>query len=69
MKIIAKLLAATTAIGMATSAYAADMTLKFGHVGNPGSLFEASVDNFAACVNGWDGRRGRGSDVWLITAG
>ena len=52
MKIIAKLLAATTAIGMATSAYAADMTLKFGHVGNPGSLFEASVDNFAACVNG-----------------
>lgn len=52
MKIIAKLLAATTAIGMATSVYAADMTLKFGHVGNPGSLFEASVDNFAACVNG-----------------
>lgn len=52
MKIITKLLAATTAIGMATSAYAADMTLKFGHVGNPGSLFEASVDNFAACVNG-----------------
>ena len=52
MKIIAKLLAATTAIGMATGAYAADMTLKFGHVGNPGSLFEASVDNFAACVNG-----------------
>ena len=52
MKIIAKLLAATTAIGMATSAYAADMTLKFGHVGNPGSLFEASVNNFAACVNG-----------------
>ncbi|MGC1505289.1 MAG: TRAP transporter substrate-binding protein [Sulfitobacter sp.] len=52
MKIISKLLAATTAIGMATGAYAADMTLKFGHVGNPGSLFEASVDNFAACVNG-----------------
>jgi tripartite ATP-independent transporter DctP family solute receptor len=52
MKIITKLLAATTAIGMATSAYAEVMTLKFGHVGNPGSLFEASVDNFAACVNG-----------------
>ena len=51
MKIIAKLLAATTAIGMATSAYAADTSLKFGHVGKPGSLFEASVDNFAACVN------------------
>jgi hypothetical protein len=52
MKSIAKLLAATTAIGMATSAYAADMTLKFGHVGNPSSLFEASVDNFAGSVRG-----------------
>lgn len=52
MKVIAKILAATTALGMATGAYAADMTLKFGHVGNPGSLFEATVENFAACVNG-----------------
>lgn len=36
---------------MATSAFAADITMKFGHAGAPGSLFEASVDNFAACVN------------------
>lgn len=51
MKVISKLLATATALGMASSAYAADMTMKFGHVGAPGSLFEATVDNFAACVN------------------
>ncbi|KIN60538.1 TRAP dicarboxylate transporter subunit DctP [Sulfitobacter noctilucae] len=52
MKVIAKLLAATTALGMATAASAADMTMKFGHVGAPGSLFEATANNFAECVNG-----------------
>ncbi len=52
MKMLPKLLAATTALGMATGAYAAEMTMKFGHVGAPGSLFEASVNNFAECVNG-----------------
>ena len=51
MKIIAKLFAASAAIGLASGAYAADITLKFGHVGNPGSLFEASVNNFAECAN------------------
>lgn len=51
MTIKTKLLAATAAIGMASSAYAADITLKFGHVGQPGSLFEASVNNFAECAN------------------
>lgn len=51
MKIIGKLLAATAIAGIATSAFAADMTMKFGHVGAPGSLFEASVNNFAECVN------------------
>lgn len=35
----------------ASAASAADITLKFGHVGAPGSLFEASVENFAACAN------------------
>jgi len=45
-------LAAATALSMTTGAIAADTTLKFGHVGAPGSLFEASVDNFAECVNG-----------------
>ena len=52
MKLVTKLLAATTFVGLAAGAQAADMTMKFGHVGAPGSLFEASVDNFAACVNG-----------------
>ena len=31
--------------------FAADVTLKFGHVGKPGSLFEASVNAYAQCVN------------------
>ena len=35
----------------AGAAAAADMTLKFGHVGAPGSLFEATVNNFAECAN------------------
>jgi tripartite ATP-independent transporter DctP family solute receptor len=48
---IVKLLAATAVMGMASSVSAADITLKFGHVGNPGSLFEASVNNFAECTN------------------
>jgi TRAP-type transport system periplasmic protein len=52
MKLTNKILATTAAIGMATSAYAAEMTMKFGHVGAPGSLFEATVEHFAACVNG-----------------
>jgi hypothetical protein len=39
MKLLKTLLAATTAIGLASSASAADMTMKFGHVGKPGSLF------------------------------
>ncbi len=52
MKMIAKLLAATAAVGMAGGAFAADMTMKFGHVGAPGSLFEATANNFAECVNG-----------------
>jgi tripartite ATP-independent transporter DctP family solute receptor len=51
VRIIAKLLAATAIAGLATSATAAGITMKFGHVGAPGSLFEATVDNFAECVN------------------
>lgn len=30
----------------------AEMVLRFGHVGAPGSLFEASVNAFAECANG-----------------
>lgn len=51
MTIKTKLLVATAAIGLASNVYAADITLKFGHVGKPGSLFEASVDYFAECAN------------------
>ncbi len=51
MKLMETLVAATAAVGLASSAYAADITLKFGHVGAPGSLFEASVNNFAECAN------------------
>jgi tripartite ATP-independent transporter DctP family solute receptor len=34
----------------ALPATAAETTLKFGHVGAPGSLFEATANNYAACV-------------------
>ena len=34
---------------LATPAMAEKMVLKFGHVGKPGSLFETSVNAFAAC--------------------
>ncbi|MEL6278539.1 MAG: TRAP transporter substrate-binding protein [Pseudomonadota bacterium] len=52
MKIWKLTVGVATAALMAGSAYAADVTLKFGHVGQPGSLFEASVNTFAECVNG-----------------
>lgn len=51
MKKTLTVLAVTTALSLSAGAMAAETTLKFGHVGAPGSLFEASVDNFAACVN------------------
>ncbi|MEM1428506.1 MAG: TRAP transporter substrate-binding protein [Pseudomonadota bacterium] len=50
MKTLASLAILAASAAIATPALAQD-TLRFGHVGNPGSLFEASVDNFAACVN------------------
>ncbi len=47
-----KVIATTAAAALlAGQAFAADVTLRFGHVGKPGSLFEASVDHFAGCVN------------------
>ena len=36
---------------LATPTLAADLELKFGHVGKPGSLFEASVNEFARRAN------------------
>ncbi|MBU1211498.1 MAG: TRAP transporter substrate-binding protein [Alphaproteobacteria bacterium] len=43
--------AAAIAASLATPALADKLVLKFGHVGKPGSLFEASVNEFARCAN------------------
>ena len=51
MKKLSKLFAASAFAGLAASASYAETTMKFGHVGAPGSLFEASVNNFAECTN------------------
>lgn len=44
------LIASVVASFVALPAMAADITMKFGHVGAPGSLFEATANHFAACV-------------------
>ncbi len=49
MKLKTFLIGAAAAALLAVPGHAAELTLKFGHVGKPGSLFEASVDAFAAC--------------------
>ncbi|MEM6678770.1 MAG: TRAP transporter substrate-binding protein [Pseudomonadota bacterium] len=41
---------ATSALALGLAATAQAKEFKFGHVGAPGSLFEASADQFAACV-------------------
>lgn len=48
--IVAALFSSVLALG-ATNASAEKMILKFGHVGNPGSLFEASVNEFVKNAN------------------
>lgn len=57
MTFITRLLAATALAGIATASTAADVTMKFGHVGAPGSLFEATANNFAECVGTDSGGR------------
>jgi tripartite ATP-independent transporter DctP family solute receptor len=52
MKVTKTLCTAAAAVSLASGVYAADITLRFGHVGNPGSLFEATANNFAECANG-----------------
>ena len=69
MKLKATILASVAAIAMPLSAVAADLTLRFGHVGNPGSLFEASANAFAECANGKLGDRGRGANLRRKPAG
>lgn len=49
LRSIASSIALATAVAT-TGAQAADITLKFGHVGAPGSLFEASANAYAQCV-------------------
>lgn len=44
------LIASVVASFVALPASAADITMKFGHVGAPGSLFEATANHYAACV-------------------
>ncbi|MGI9464107.1 MAG: TRAP transporter substrate-binding protein [Aestuariivirgaceae bacterium] len=51
MKLKTLLLGAAAAAMLAIPAQAEKLTLKFGHVGKPGSLFEASVNQFATCSN------------------
>jgi len=50
LKLTAVLMGAALALG-AGQASAEKLILKFGHVGNPGSLFEASVDVFVRNAN------------------
>ena len=52
MKTMLKALAFTVALAaMATAAHAEKIILKFGHVGNPGSLFAMSAEEFAKRAN------------------
>lgn len=51
MKILGFMSAIAVTGLLASPAAAADLTLKFGHVGAPGSLFEASANEFARCSN------------------
>ncbi len=51
MRLKSKLICTAALMLMATQASAEALVLKFGHVGKPGSLFEASVNEFAKCSN------------------
>jgi len=52
----------------AGQASAEKLILKFGHVGNPGSLFEASVDEFGEECQCKAGRSSRGTGLRLFSA-
>lgn len=51
MKVTKLLIATLAATLFASPAFAEKLILKFGHVGKPGSLFEASANEFARCSN------------------
>ncbi|TFF23209.1 TRAP transporter substrate-binding protein [Jiella endophytica] len=46
-----KLMLGAAALALSATAAEAGPTLKLGHVGDPGSLYEATANNFAKCVN------------------
>tara|TARA_B110000967_G_scaffold141664_1_gene144852 strand:+ start:567 stop:1061 length:495 start_codon:yes stop_codon:yes gene_type:complete len=58
MKNLSKLIALITSVIFISSA-AHSVELKFGHVGKPGSLFTASVENFAKIANKKLGSKGK----------
>lgn len=48
----ARIMASVAAVTLVASpAFAEKLSLKFGHVGEPGSLFEKSANEFARCAN------------------
>ncbi|AXS41412.1 TRAP transporter substrate-binding protein [Breoghania sp. L-A4] len=51
MKLSTVMAGAALSAVLATTAMAEKLELKFGHVGAPGSLFEASANEFARCAN------------------
>ena len=51
MKVLGLVSALAVTTLLASPAAAEKLTLKFGHVGAPGSLFEASANEFARCSN------------------
>jgi TRAP-type transport system periplasmic protein len=51
MKVLGLVSALAVTTLLASPAAAEKLTLKFGHVGEPGSLFEASANEFARCSN------------------
>ncbi len=51
MKVLGLLSAVAVTGLLASPTAAANLTLKFGHVGAPGSLFETSANEFARCSN------------------
>ena len=51
MKLLKLFAGLVVAFAIAAPATAAEITLKFGHVGAPGSLFAASAEEFAKRVN------------------
>ena len=55
--LVAALFGTVLALGSSSAMSADKMILKFGHVGNPGSLFEASVNEFVKNANARLGER------------